>query len=82
MNQGDVFNDAVTIVRDSLSHESAKIIQFSIEKSKQDPSPLNKSGFGVAIRNLLAQNGIVWEEAIMYSVWFSILSEAVKRLLE
>ena len=82
MNQGDVYNDAVTIVRDSLSMESARIIRFSIEKSKQDTEPLNKSGFGVAIRNLLAQHGIVWEEAIMYSVWFSILSEAVKRMLE
>ncbi len=82
MNQGEVFNDAVTIVRDSLSAESARIIQFSIEKSKKDPAPLKESGFGVAIRNLLAEHGIVWEEVVIYSVWFSVLNEAIRRLLE
>ena len=82
MSQPEVFNDAVTIVRDSLSPESARILQFSIQKNERDPAPLKDSSFGVAIRNLLAEHGIVWEEAIVYSVWFSILSEAIKTLLE
>jgi hypothetical protein len=82
MDQGEIFNDAVTIVRDSLSQESARILQFSIKKNERDPAPLKDSGFGVAIRNLLAQHGIVREEVIMYSVWFAILNEAIQRLLD
>ena len=82
MNQHEVFKDAVTIVRDSLSQESAKILQFSIKRNEQDTAPLKDMGFGVAIRNLLAEHGIVWEEAIVYGVWFSILSEAINTLLE
>jgi hypothetical protein len=82
MSQDEVFNDAVNVVRDSLSRESARILQFSIQKNKQDSTPLEGAQFGVAIRNLLAQHGIVWEEAIMYSVWFAILNEAIQRLLE
>jgi len=82
VNQGEVFNDAVTIVRESLSQESAKILQFSIQKDKQNATPLKDSGFGVAIRNLLAEHGIVWEEVAIYSVWFAILNEAIQKLLE
>ncbi len=82
MNQGEAFNDAVKIVRDSLSPESARILQFSIDKNQKDPSALKEAGFGVAIRNLLAEHGIVWEEVVLYSVWFAILKEAIQMLLE
>ncbi len=82
MDQGEVFHDAVTIVRDTLSPESARILQFSMKKNQKDSEPLKDAGFGVAIRNLLAEHGIVWEEAIMYSVWFAILQEAIRSMLE
>ena len=82
MNQGDVFNDAVTIVRSTLTPESAKILQYSLNKDQREPIGLPDVGFGVAIRNLLADHGIMWEEVIMYSVWFGILKEAIRTLLE
>ncbi len=82
MNQGDVFNDAVTIVRSTLSPESAKILQFSINNNQREPTGMGDLGFGVAIRNLLAEHGILWEEVVMYSIWFAILQEAIRTLLE
>ncbi len=82
MNQDDTFNNAVTIVRNTLSPDSAKILHFSINKNDGDPAPLNGAGFGVAIRNLLAEHGIIWEEVVLYSIWFAILREAIQSLLE
>jgi hypothetical protein len=82
MNHNKVFNDAVSIVRDKLSPESAKIIHYSIENGEVDSSALHRVGFGVAIRNLLAENGMVWEEAILFSVWFAVLKEAIRPIIE
>ncbi|HEY6952842.1 MAG TPA: hypothetical protein VI758_10570 [Bacteroidota bacterium] len=82
MDQSRVFNDAVAIVRNTLSPESARIIRYSIERQKDEANILHASGFGLAIRNLLAENGIMWEEVILSSIWFAILKEAIKTLLE
>jgi hypothetical protein len=82
MIQNETFNVAVAIVREKLSPDSARIIHYSIEKSEVDSSALHRVGFGVAIRNLLAENGMVWEEAILFSVWFAILKEAIRPILE
>lgn len=82
MDQSQVFNDAVTIVRNTLSPESARIIRYSIQHNEQNSTVLHRAGFGVAIRNLLAENGIVWEEAILASIWFAILQEAIRTILE
>ncbi len=82
MNNDETFNDAVTIVRNTLSPDSAKILQFSIDKNGGESAPLNNAGFGVAMRNLLAEHGIIWEEVVLYSVWFAILREAIQSFLE
>ena len=82
MDRNNSFNEAVDIVRTKLSPESAKIIQYSIENNKDDRAELHRVGFGVAIRNLLAEHGLMWEDVILYSVWFAILQEATKTLLE
>jgi hypothetical protein len=82
MDQSRVFNDAVAIVRNTLSPESARIIRYSIEQQEESANILHTSGFGVAIRNLLAENGILWEEVILSSIWFAILKEAIKTILE
>jgi len=82
MNHDEVFNDAVSIVRQKLSPDSARIIQYSIEKSETEAVALHRVGFGVAIRNLLAENGMIWEEAILFSVWFAILKEAIRTVIE
>jgi hypothetical protein len=82
MNKNESFNDAVTIVREKLSPDSAKIIHYSIEKGEAEASTLQRVGFGVAIRNLLAENGMLWEEVILFSVWFAILKEAIKPFIE
>ncbi len=76
------FNEAVNIVRTKLSPESARIIQYSFEKYKDGGTELRRVGFGVAIRNLLAEHGLMWEDVVLYSVWFAILQEATKTLLE
>ncbi len=82
MEHSKVFNDAVAIVREKLSPDSARIIHYSIEKSETESQALHRVGFGVAIRNLLAENGMVWEEAILFSIWFAILKEAIRPILE
>lgn len=82
MNQESSYQDAVAIVRKELSPESARIIYYSITKGEQQSSALGEAGFGVAIRNLLAKNGMLWEEVILASVWFAILQEAVRPFIE
>jgi hypothetical protein len=81
MEHSATFHDAVTIVRNKLSPDSARLIQYSLERSEKERGTLHGAGFGVAIRNLLAENGIVWEEAILFSVWLAILKEAIKTML-
>jgi len=82
MNQDNRFEDAVTIVRQKLSPDSARLIHYSIERNDPGTSALHSVGFGVAIRNLLAENGVIWEEAILFSVWFAILKEAIRVILD
>lgn len=82
MNKRQTFDEAVAIMRNELSPDTAKIIRYSIEKNHDDQAIMQKTGLGVAIRNLLAEHGIVWEEVVLYSVWFSILQEAIKTILE
>jgi hypothetical protein len=81
MIENEMFDGAVAIVREKLSPDSVKIIHYSIEKSEVDSSALHRVGFGVAIRNLLAENGMIWEEAILFTVWFAILKEAIRPIL-
>lgn len=82
MDGNKSFNEAVAIVRDKLSPDTARIIHYSILKNEENGSGLGRAGFGVAIRNLLAENGLMWEEVILTSVWFAILKEAVQAILE
>lgn len=82
MDRNQSFDEAVAIVRNKLTRDSAKIIHYSITKNGSDSSALGPSGFGVAIRNLLAENGLIWEEVVLTSIWFAILKEAVRTLLE
>lgn len=82
MNQDKLFNDAVVIVRKELSPETAKIIRYSIEQREPDGRALHQAGFGVAVRNLLAEHGIVWEDAILFSVWFAVLQKAIESIVD
>jgi len=82
MSQHSSFDRAVTIVRNKLSPDSARIIHYSITRDEENGSALRRVGFGVAIRNLLAENGLIWEEVILSSIWFAILKEAVRSILE
>lgn len=81
MDRNKSFNEAVSIVRNKLSKDSARIIQYSISKNEENASVLGGVGFGVAMRNLLAENGIIWEEVALFSVWFAILKEAVRTIV-
>lgn len=82
MEGSSLFNKAVEIVRTKLSHDSARIIHYSLVKSEGDGSTLGHAGFGVAIRNLLAENGLLWEDVVLVSVWFAILKEAVRTIVD
>lgn len=81
MTTAEQFSTAVSILRQELSTDSAKIIRFSIEGKHSHGIFLQQSGFGIAIRNLLAKNGILWEEAAVYSIWLAILKESIKAVL-
>jgi len=82
MDRNKFFNKSVEIVRKKLSPDSARIIHYSLAKSDGNSDTLGYAGFGVAIRNLLAENGVLWEDVILASVWFAILKEAVRLILE
>lgn len=82
MDRNKLFAEAVAIVRDKISPDSARIIHYSILKNEENGVALGHVGFGVAIRNLLAENGLMWEEVILASVWFAILKEATRAILE
>ena len=82
MNQHEVFNDAVRIVAEELSPDSARVIRYAIDSKKSEVFQSEQRLFGVAFRNLLAERGIIWEEAILFSVWFAVLQRAVTRILE
>jgi hypothetical protein len=78
MNQNERFSTAVSLLRNELSPDSAKVIRFSIEQAHSPETLLQQVGFGVAIRNLLAKNGILWEEVAVFGVWLDILKESVR----
>jgi hypothetical protein len=82
MNQHAVFNDAVRIVTEELTPDSAKIIRYALQNKKTPAFKSHQRFFGVAFRNLLAERGIVWEEAIVYGVWFSVLQQSITKILE
>jgi hypothetical protein len=82
MNQKERFSAAVSILRNELSPDSAKIIRFSIEQLHPSEILLQHVGFGVAIRNLLAKNGILWEEVAICSIWLEILKESIKTFFD
>jgi hypothetical protein len=78
MNQREHFRSAVSMLRKELSPDSAKIIRFSLEQNHSYETFLQRVGFGIAIRNLLAKNGILWEDAALCSIWLEILKESIK----
>lgn len=78
MNQKERFRTAVSILRNELSPDSAKIIRFSIEQPHCPEILLQQVGFGIAIRNLLAKHGILWEDVAIFATWHDILIESVK----
>jgi hypothetical protein len=82
MNQREQFSTAVSILRNELSPDSAKIIRFSIEQDQSYATSFQQVGLGVAIRNLLAKNGILWEEVAVCSIWLEILKESIKTFLD
>ena len=77
MKQKDRFNIAVSLLRRELSPDSAKIIRFSLARDQRYETCLQQVAFGVAIRNLLAKNGIVWEEVAVFNIWHDILKESI-----
>jgi hypothetical protein len=82
MNQREIFNDAVRIVTQELTPESARVMRYAIERNKAEAFKVEDGAFGVAFRNLLANRGVVWEEAILYSVWFAVIQQAIMKILE
>ena len=82
MNQRQIFNDAVKIVSEELTPESARVMRYAIERHKAEAFKVENGQFGVAFRNLLANRGVVWEEAILYSVWFAVIQQAIIKILE
>jgi hypothetical protein len=82
MNHQEVFNDAVKIVSEELSPESAKIIRYAIQNNKTESFKVENGLFGISFRNLLAERGIIWEEAILHTVWLAVLQQAVMKILE
>jgi hypothetical protein len=82
MNQREVFNDAVRIVSQELTPESAKVMRYAIQRNKAEAFKVENGSFGVAFRNLLADRGVVWEEAILYSVWIAVIQQAILKILE
>jgi len=82
MNQREIFNDAVRVVSQELTPESARVMRYAIEHNKADAFRVENGSFGVAFRNLLADRGVVWEEAILYSVWFAVIQQAIMKILE
>jgi hypothetical protein len=82
MSQQQLFYDAVRIVTQEISPESARIIQYAIENNKTEAFGIEQGSFGVAFRNLLADRGVVWEESIQFAVWFAVLQQSVLNVLE
>jgi hypothetical protein len=82
MNQNKMFSDAVVIVQKEISPDSARIIRFSFHHGESQQRTIVQAGFGIAVRNLLARHGIVWEEAVLFSVWFAILQKAVESVAD
>ena len=82
MNQQAQFRTAVSIVRKELSPDSAKIIRFSLMNNGRHRAILQETGFGIAIRNLLAKHGVLWEEIALCNVWLEILKKSVESIAE
>ena len=78
MNERELFETAVKLVRSELSSEFTKLFLSSFRRDHSHDKLLHRSGFGITIRNLLAQNGILWEEVAVCSVWLEILKESIR----
>ncbi len=76
------FERAVALVRGELSEETVRILRYSLDETGEDRSAFANKDLGIGIRNLLARNGIVWEEVVLFSVWFSILRQALETFLD
>jgi hypothetical protein len=76
MNEIEQFNAAVSILRHELSADSANVIRFSLEQNESFAHVPRRVAFGIAIRNFLVSNGILWEEAAVFSVWVEMLKES------
>ncbi len=76
------FGAAVTIVREELSEDSARILRYSLERQDREDGPPPPTNLGIAMRNLLASRGIVWEEVALYGVWIVILQRALETFLD
>ncbi len=81
-NKPETFSKAVELVRAELTEDSAKVLKYTMEKEMPDPSVYYRAGLGVAMRNLLARNGIIWEDVIIFNVWFAILRKALETFLD
>ncbi len=80
--QEEDFLAAVSIVRCALSEDSAKILRYSFEHMEHESGSFQETSLGIALRNLLATRGILWEEVAVHSVWIAILQKAVEALLD
>lgn len=76
------FAVAVSVVRKELSEESVKILRYSLDRDDWIDGPIRQANFGIAIRNMLARKGIVWEDAARVCVWFAVLQKALELPLE
>ena len=77
MNDNERHARAVSLVRKQLTPEFAAIFRYAIEQAQSHEIFLQRAGIGMAIRNLLAKEGILWEEAATADVWLGILKESI-----
>ena len=82
VDQAVNFEKAVALVRGELSEETVRILRYSLDETGKDSSAFANKDLGIGIRNLLARNGIVWEEVVLFSIWFSILRQALETFLD
>ena len=78
MDKKDRFNAAAAVLRNDISSESAKMMRFAFEQTHSSKTHFQQAGFGIAIRNHLARNGILWEDATLFDTWLELLKEVVR----
>jgi hypothetical protein len=78
MNDEERSVRAVSLIRKQLTPDFMNIYRYAMEQDQSDEVFLRRAGIGTAIRNLLAQEGIFWEEVAMAEVWLRILLESTK----